>query len=523
MISRMRLPQYLYLLTLVFCCSTRAQSTNSAAETKPAAESKSTIDEVRRLYDLAPVSATNPVLVRVKDCNIEIPASEFGAFINNDTPSGREPKPLTLEEKHQELQKLLDDYFWIWEGYSKKADQLDEISGLLKITRDDAMKAVLIDQEVGSRADSYEHYQKLTKELRQRIFDKAEIHVLEKGYDTLKAAARRVDEADGAAVKAAGTNATDFVSTHKDGLTDEERKMPVVSCKSATILVGPLIDAYCQLPLKERPKLENHDVFSKMLQDMLSDSLLLAEAYDRGIDKSEIVRTQVQSDRTGLVRQWAMEQVTAKADAAMKAPDFEERLQEWYKSHLKSLYTTTNTMTGQVRVITLAADRDLIQSDYFNDLMERMRADELKRLRQGHKIEINEAALEQLKVKWWAPAKVAELDRTIAAWNGDTREYTVKAGETNWNVSFTVTNVSPYELIIDDIHPVNEFISVQAPEMPWTVKPGEHSTFGLTVDLRNKIGVGHSPVIVETQMGNKTLTLVITYPDKAVEESPPAK
>jgi len=126
-------------------------------------------------------------------------------------------------------------------------------------------------------------------------------------------------------------------------------------------------------------------------------------------------------------------------------------------------------------------------------------------------------------VKWWAPAKVAELDPTIAAWDGDTREYVVKAAETNATFSFSFTNVCQYDVVVEDIHPVNEFISVHSPELPWTVKPGQHGTFSVDVDLRNKIGVGHSPILVETEMGNKTLTLVITYPNSLVNQPPAAK
>src|SRR5437899_6484231 len=77
------------------------------------------IEDVRRLYDLTPVSTNNPVLASVKECQIEIPVSEYRAYINSAFIPGKEGKTLAPAEKRAKLDELLNEYFWVWQGYSQ--------------------------------------------------------------------------------------------------------------------------------------------------------------------------------------------------------------------------------------------------------------------------------------------------------------------------------------------------------------------------------------------------------------------
>ena len=117
------------------------------------------ISNLYRLYDLTPVSATNPVVARVADCGIEIPVSELRAYVNampDTMPSlnGRTRPPLTLERKRAVLERLLGEHFLVWTGYQEKADESPGIAHLLAMTRDMLMRETFVAQQLGSSATS---------------------------------------------------------------------------------------------------------------------------------------------------------------------------------------------------------------------------------------------------------------------------------------------------------------------------------------------------------------------------------
>src|SRR4051812_48479275 len=97
-------------LLIVACCL--------AATPLRAAEQN--IEKLHRLYDLSPVSQQNPVVARVAGCDIEIPVSEFRAYVAG-LPEDQKRTSLTLEEKRARLQELLNEHFLLWDGYRQGA------------------------------------------------------------------------------------------------------------------------------------------------------------------------------------------------------------------------------------------------------------------------------------------------------------------------------------------------------------------------------------------------------------------
>ncbi len=461
----------------------------------------------RRLYDLSPVSASNPVLARVEECGIEIPASELRGFVESTSPPGSEGKELGLTEKRRELQRLLDDHFWAAEGLAKKADQTEENAELLRITEADTMREVLLRQEVGPKARTDDDYQKLYQSLLQRIFDKTEIHLSPSAYELIKAAARRIDA--GSASRGAhpldGSAATDAI------LTPEERGVSFATSKLGAVRVGDLLQAYEQTPREARPHLERQEEMLRVLREIWSQELLLAEARERGLERAELVQQRVHSDRVSLARQWALEQTTRKATELMKQPGTAAKVKEWYAAHQKDLYTVQDE-NGRSRVLPFDADRQTIESDYSNDLVARLRADEMQRLRQGCRISIDEEALARSPLRWPAAASAPALSSSDVAWDADTRSYTARRGQTSAPFAFTLTNVSRSELLVREVRTPVEYVALKVPPLPWKLGPGERGEIRAEVDLRNKVGVGQVPIEVETSRGSKTLTLNITYP-----------
>jgi hypothetical protein len=487
-------------------------ATAGAATAAPTAtKADDAIEQVRRLYDLTPISADNPVIASVRECGIAIPLSEFRAYVRTDTPPDRVGQTLTTEEKRREVQKLIDEHFWVWSGYAHHIDETDpDIKSMLRITRNEALRSLLIKQEVEDKAKSMAEFQLLRKAFIRRLFDQLNVHVSPPAFALAKAAAKRLNAAD-----ATGKPRDPDDTTLPDGLTQEQRLQPLATCQIGTLRIGDFLAVYSNPPVAVRVDLDQPDNVAPLLAEAFSGTLLLAEAEARGLDRTAAVREQIQSDRTGLVRQWAIEEIAKKADTMAHDPANEPQLKAWYDAHRATLYTSKDEH-GQTHVLPYTPNSDRIQSDYFTHLFEQLRHAELQRLRQGKTIVVDERRLADATVRWLEPPTRVEMPASKISWNGDTREYVVKPGETKTSFVFTLRNVSADLLTIDDIHPINEFVTVDGPPLPWRLKPGMSADVKLDVDLRDKIGVGTASIEVTSSVGSKTLTLRITYPPRPV-------
>src|SRR4051794_26020139 len=85
------------------------------------------IEDMHRLFDMAPISATNPVLARVKECGIEIPASEFRVFVTTEGPLADSARTLKSGEKRELLEHLIDEHLLLWNAYQQKWDQKEGV------------------------------------------------------------------------------------------------------------------------------------------------------------------------------------------------------------------------------------------------------------------------------------------------------------------------------------------------------------------------------------------------------------
>jgi mono/diheme cytochrome c family protein len=73
-----------------------------------------------------------------------------------------------------------------------------------------------------------------------------------------------------------------------------------------------------------------------------------------------------------------------------------------------------------------------------------------------------------------------------------------------------ITNTTPVSVTILDVHPSCGCTTVELPPRPWTIPPGGHGEFGVTVNLEGKIGTLLKAVTVSTDKGSKDLLLRIT-------------
>lgn len=490
-------------LPVVVCAS-------DAAEAPP---SSPTIVVPHRLYDATPTSPANPAIASIKEYGIEIPLSEFRAYVRSDTPGPKIGQELTNEEKRVEIQKLIDEHLWVWVGFAQHADLKDpDIRGMLTVTEHEALRTLLIRDEVESKAKSFPEYQLLRRAFIQRLFDQAEIHVSSSAYELLKPAAKKINAAE-AALKPTQEIDPDNLP---DGLTQPQRLQPLATSKVGTIRIADLLSIYDKTPVRERLDLDKPEHLTALLRDAFEGALLLAEARARGLDRNPAVLQQVENDRTGLVRQWAMEEITRRADVAVHRPDSEPKIKAWYDSH-RADYTAKGA-DGKFHVIDYAEAHDQAMGDYFTHLMLAMRREQLDAYRKGRSLVVDNERLDQATIRWLEAPMRMEMRADKITWDSDTREYVAKPGETQTSFTFSLQNVSDDYLTIDDVHPVNEYVVFNGPPLPWRLAPKQYAQIKVDVDLRSKVGAGRTSIEVLSSVGTKTLTLKITYPPRPLAE-----
>jgi len=212
-----------------------------------------------------------------------------------------------------------------------------------------------------------------------------------------------------------------------------------------------------------------------------------------------------------------MEEIARRADVAVHQPESEPKIKAWYEAHLSDY--TTKDATGKSHVTPYADAREQAAGDYFTHLMLSMRREQLEAYRKGHAVVVDNERLDQTSIAWLQPPARTEMRADKIAWETDTREYVVKSGEAQTTFTFSLQNISDDYLTIDDVHPVNEYVVFSGPPLPWRLAPKQYAQIKLDVDLRRKVGTGHTAIEVLSSVGTKTLTLKITYPAKPVVEN----
>lgn len=106
-------------------------------------------------------------------------------------------------------------------------------------------------------------------------------------------------------------------------------------------------------------------------------------------------------------------------------------------------------------------------------------------------------------------------------WDSPNQNYTIKPGEITAHFTFTVSNVSSAEIIIDDVKPSCGCTVAQVPAKPWHLTPNEKSKMEVLVDLRGKTGVLFKEINILSTSAPKMLTIMVNIPESATKGMTP--
>jgi mono/diheme cytochrome c family protein len=100
----------------------------------------------------------------------------------------------------------------------------------------------------------------------------------------------------------------------------------------------------------------------------------------------------------------------------------------------------------------------------------------------------------------------------VISWDAITKEYTAKPGDLAAKFTFSLTNVSKTNVVINWVKPSCGCTVAKLPPTPWTLAPGESGNIDLSVDLRGKFGALSKYVSVDSTAGQRLLNLKIVIP-----------
>ena len=98
-------------------------------------------------------------------------------------------------------------------------------------------------------------------------------------------------------------------------------------------------------------------------------------------------------------------------------------------------------------------------------------------------------------------------------YDAELKEYHAKAGETNANFFFSVTNISSTNVLIQGVQTSCGCTVAKLPSRPWVLPAHSDGKFDVTVDLRGKSGTITKTLGVTTSFAVKLLYVKVIIPD----------
>jgi cytochrome c5 len=117
------------------------------------------------------------------------------------------------------------------------------------------------------------------------------------------------------------------------------------------------------------------------------------------------------------------------------------------------------------------------------------------------------------------PAANGQVPNEVLAWDAETKEESVLAGEAEAHFKFSLTNVSAADVTILNVATSCGCTTAHLPPMPWKLAAGTSGEFNVTMNLAGKSGTIMKTVTVSTDKGNKQLMVKSTIVQPTAPEA----
>lgn len=117
-----------------------------------------------------------------------------------------------------------------------------------------------------------------------------------------------------------------------------------------------------------------------------------------------------------------------------------------------------------------------------------------------------------IAVKPAPPPTPTTIPANLLAWDADSKDYELKAGEIEAHYKFYFTNISDANVVITSAAASCGCTVPKLPSVPWTNAPGAVGEIPVTMNMAGKSGTVFKTVTVNTDKGMKMLTVKATMP-----------
>lgn len=120
-----------------------------------------------------------------------------------------------------------------------------------------------------------------------------------------------------------------------------------------------------------------------------------------------------------------------------------------------------------------------------------------------------------LALAWFCPGSRSLGQSPAAGLEFDSlqRTHYARFGETNIHFTFTVTNRSAANIVVQGVTTSCGCTVGELPPLPWTLKPGEGGVIGFNMDIIGKEGEVNKTGTIQTSTGETTLQLHVQIPE----------
>lgn len=339
-------------------------------------------DDSRRIFDFAPVSATNPVVATIGDA-LEIPLSELRGF-HAAEKLGAITDPASLAQKRAVLDALVDEYLLVDQAYRTGVIESPGFTRQMEVTRTMVLTDFMAMRAAAGGVVTTPAQPDAGVALAEKLFETAKIEVSNESYELVKRSARAID---------ATTGPRQETMARLHAIVAETPEAVLVRYEDRAIGVRQIVALYAGLPLEKRPAVQTEAGLTDLIKPLILPDLMAREAIKQGIAIEPAFKQKLVQNQNALLRFHAQGMIERRANELLNAPDLEARLREWYESH-RSLY---NVFEGdRPRPATFAEARARAEGDYSVAVRDRLLAEEAEALRKIRTVRVDEKVLAAL-------------------------------------------------------------------------------------------------------------------------------
>lgn len=331
------------------------------------------------LYDAAPVTPENPVLVHSADRALTITRAELAAY---QTALGQDPATAAPAVRAAALEALIDERLILAAALAAGLDRDPEVLDRAGLTRRIVMQdrlGRLLAAEFPAEPDANARLRRLG----QKLFTAADILVNRATYEATVAEAARLDAATALAEADAAAGAPASRPQLQATASLAARLLARHEATGRNVSVGEFLETYLARPFALRGDLSQPAVFEAALEPLFAEPLLAQEADRRQLadDPAVVAEAQrvIHHYLIALLRERATMQRAGAELRALPAAELSARLQALYARLAPTRYT--DTRTG--RVLPFAEVEESLRADLWSERVETLQAEFLSTLRAG--------------------------------------------------------------------------------------------------------------------------------------------